>query len=173
MMVWVYIFCHIIFSGVFTACALSGTVYGVILSFTGLACLCSCCYRSKLRAQYDLEESPCVDCLVHFCCETCALCQEYRELKNRGFDMGIGMTCNFLVNHICISFISFSFPYFWSFPNYLVKKTIFFFFLFFFLWKIRFCLFSGYIYIWLSLALTCFWVLKVNCFEPVLILTLK
>jgi hypothetical protein len=31
-----------------------------------------------------------VDCLVHFCCETCALSQEYRELKNRGFDMGIG-----------------------------------------------------------------------------------
>jgi Cys-rich protein (TIGR01571 family) len=127
-MVWVYIFCHIIFSGVFTACALSGTVYGVILSFTGLACLCSCFYRSKLRAQYDLDESPCVDCLVHFCCETCALCQEYRELKNRGFDMGIGMTYSFLVNHICISFISFSFPYFWSFPNYLVKKTLVFFF---------------------------------------------
>jgi hypothetical protein len=37
-----------------------------------------------------LEEAPCVDCLVHFCCETCALSQEYRELKNRGFDMGIG-----------------------------------------------------------------------------------
>jgi Cys-rich protein (TIGR01571 family) len=69
-------------------------------------------YRSKLRGQYDLDESPCVDCLVHFCCETCALCQEYRELKNCGFDMGIGMTYSFLVNHICISFISFSFPYF-------------------------------------------------------------
>jgi Cys-rich protein (TIGR01571 family) len=123
MMVWVYIFCHIIFSGVFAACALSGTIYGVILSFTGLACLYSCFYRSKLRAQHDLNESPCVDCLVHFCCETCALCQEYRELKNRGFDMGIGMTYSFLVNQICISF---SFPYFWSFPNYLVKKTLFF-----------------------------------------------
>ncbi|XP_062175942.1 protein PLANT CADMIUM RESISTANCE 2-like isoform X1 [Alnus glutinosa] len=75
-------------------CALSGTIYGVILSFTGLACLYSCFYRSKLRAQHDLNESPCVDCLVHFCCETCALCQEYRELKNRGFDMGIGWEAN-------------------------------------------------------------------------------
>jgi hypothetical protein len=28
--------------------------------------------------------------LVHFFCEPCALCQEYRELRNRGFDMGIG-----------------------------------------------------------------------------------
>jgi len=31
-----------------------------------------------------------MDCLVHFCCETCALCQEYRELKNRGYDLSIG-----------------------------------------------------------------------------------
>jgi hypothetical protein len=57
---------------------------------TGLACLYSCCYRSKLRAQYDLPEAPCMDCLVHFCCETCTLCQEYRELKNRGYDLSIG-----------------------------------------------------------------------------------
>jgi hypothetical protein len=38
-----------------------------------------------------------MDCLVHFCCETCALCQEYRELKNRGYDMSIGTKlCSFL-----------------------------------------------------------------------------
>jgi len=43
-----------------------------------------------MRAQYDLPEAPCMDCLVHFCCEACALCQEYRELKNRGFDLSIG-----------------------------------------------------------------------------------
>ncbi|KAL5992779.1 Cell number regulator 1 [Asimina triloba] len=61
---------------------------------TGLACLYACCYRSRLRAQYDLQETPCADCLVHFFCETCALCQEYRELKNRGFDMGIGWEAN-------------------------------------------------------------------------------
>ena len=70
-------------------CAESGTVY-TLLCLTGMGCLYSCSYRSRLRAQYDLEESPCVDCLVHFCCEGCALCQEYRELKNRGLDMGIG-----------------------------------------------------------------------------------
>ncbi|XP_062177681.1 cell number regulator 2-like [Alnus glutinosa] len=75
-------------------CALSCVVYGVIQYLTALACLCSCIYRSKLRAQYNLEESPCVDCLVHCCCETCALCQEYRELKNRGFDMWIGWEAN-------------------------------------------------------------------------------
>uniref|UniRef100_A0A6N2M3N0 Uncharacterized protein n=1 Tax=Salix viminalis TaxID=40686 RepID=A0A6N2M3N0_SALVM len=54
-------------------------------------CSClSCFYRSKLRKQYMLEESPCNDCLVHCCCESCALCQEYRELKHRGFDMAAG-----------------------------------------------------------------------------------
>nr|GMD26425.1 protein PLANT CADMIUM RESISTANCE 2-like [Ipomoea batatas] len=43
-----------------------------------------------MREQYMLKESPCGDCLVHCFCESCALCQEYRELKNRGFDMSIG-----------------------------------------------------------------------------------
>ncbi|KAA8536192.1 hypothetical protein F0562_028670 [Nyssa sinensis] len=75
------------------SCAQSGALYGLLL-VTGFACLYSCFYRSKLRGQYDLEEAPCVDCLVHFCCETCALCQEYRELKNRGLDMGIGWEAN-------------------------------------------------------------------------------
>ncbi|XP_047337846.1 cell number regulator 1-like [Impatiens glandulifera] len=74
-------------------CGVSGTFYCMLLA-TGLACLYSCSYRSRLRGQYDLHEAPCVDCLVHFCCETCALCQEYRELKNRGFDMGIGWEAN-------------------------------------------------------------------------------
>lgn len=38
-----------------------------------------------------LEESPCGDCLVHLCCEPCALCQEHRELRIRGFDTSLGM----------------------------------------------------------------------------------
>ncbi|KAJ6748478.1 DUF614 FAMILY PROTEIN-RELATED [Salix purpurea] len=74
-----------------TTCFMSGAVYAILM---GSACLYSCCYRSKLRGQFDLDEAPCVDCLVHFCCETCALTQEYRELKNRGFDMGIGWEAN-------------------------------------------------------------------------------
>ncbi|XP_057957897.1 cell number regulator 1-like isoform X2 [Malania oleifera] len=72
-----------------TACGVSGTIYG-LLGLTGFPCLYSCFYRSRLRGQYDLVEAPCADCLVHLCCEPCSLCQEYRELKNRGFDMGIG-----------------------------------------------------------------------------------
>ncbi|KAF8377534.1 hypothetical protein HHK36_030916 [Tetracentron sinense] len=76
-----------------SSCLVNGRAYGV-LALTGFACLYSCFNRSKLRGQYDLEEAPCADCLVHFCCEPCALCQEYRELKNSGFDIGIGWRAN-------------------------------------------------------------------------------
>ncbi|XP_054777013.1 cell number regulator 1-like isoform X2 [Prosopis cineraria] len=75
------------------SCSSSGLSYG-LLALTGLACLYSCNYRSKMRAQYDLPEAPCMDCLVHFCCEACALCQEYRQLKNYGFDLSIGWEAN-------------------------------------------------------------------------------
>ncbi|KAM2655382.1 hypothetical protein EV1_011027 [Malus domestica] len=41
-----------------------------------------------------LEEKPCNDCCVHFFCHSCALCQEYRELENRGFNVTIGWEQN-------------------------------------------------------------------------------
>ncbi|XP_044983863.1 protein PLANT CADMIUM RESISTANCE 11-like [Hordeum vulgare subsp. vulgare] len=79
-----------------TSCCKSGTAYMLLASATGLgACLYSCGYRSRLREQYGLEEKPCGDCWVHWFCEPCALCQEYRELQNRGFDMALGIyTCS-------------------------------------------------------------------------------
>ncbi|GLT36095.1 hypothetical protein SLA2020_104980 [Shorea laevis] len=73
-----------------TSCVASGALYALIAWFTGCACIYSCFYRSRMRKQYTLQESPCADCLTHFCCERCALCQEYRELKGRGFDMSLG-----------------------------------------------------------------------------------
>lgn len=57
---------------------------------SGLACMYSCFYRSRMRNQYMLAETPYPDWCLHLCCEVCALCQEYRELKNRGFNMNIG-----------------------------------------------------------------------------------
>ncbi|XP_010266903.1 PREDICTED: protein PLANT CADMIUM RESISTANCE 2-like [Nelumbo nucifera] len=76
------------------SCGTSALIYQVMALTTGCACMYSCFYRRKLRQQYLLQESPCDDCLVHFCCEPCALCQEYRELKNRGFNMSIGWHAN-------------------------------------------------------------------------------
>ncbi|GLT26026.1 hypothetical protein SLA2020_011170 [Shorea laevis] len=73
-----------------TSCGVSGAIYALISCLTGCGCIYSFFYRSKLRKQYVLEKSPCADCLVHFCCEPCALCQEYRQLKAHGFDMTLG-----------------------------------------------------------------------------------
>ncbi|KAL0446745.1 UNVERIFIED_CONTAM: protein PLANT CADMIUM RESISTANCE 2 [Sesamum latifolium] len=73
-----------------SSCGASGALYTVIACVTGCPCFYSCFYRSKMRQQYLLHDSPCGDCLVHCFCESCALCQEYRELKIRGFDMSIG-----------------------------------------------------------------------------------
>eukprot|EP01018_Ginkgo_biloba_P038956 Gb_02805 [translate_table: standard] len=49
---------------------------------------------TKLRSEFNLPEDPCGDCLVHCFCEPCALCQEYREFKNRGFDPALGWAGN-------------------------------------------------------------------------------
>jgi Cys-rich protein (TIGR01571 family) len=58
-------------------------------------CMCGSKYsskfRSKLRAQYNLPEEPCSDCCIHRWVPFCAICQEYRELKNRGFDPSKGI----------------------------------------------------------------------------------
>ncbi|PWA93811.1 cell number regulator 10 [Artemisia annua] len=47
-----------------------------------------------MRHQYMLANEPCHDCIIHWCCEPCALCEEYRELRNRGFDMYLGWNGN-------------------------------------------------------------------------------
>ncbi|WOH15592.1 hypothetical protein DCAR_0935134 [Daucus carota subsp. sativus] len=71
-----------------------GRNYAILMYFTCGCCLYSCFARSKLRYMFNLPPSPCgcADCLVHTCCEPCALCQEYRELQSRGFDMAVGGT---------------------------------------------------------------------------------
>ncbi|KAK8522654.1 hypothetical protein V6N13_115613 [Hibiscus sabdariffa] len=72
----------------------NGLFYTVILWSTGLACIYSSFYRSRMRKQYMLAETPYPDWCLHVFCESCALCQEYRELKNRGFNMFIGWDAN-------------------------------------------------------------------------------
>ncbi|KAL3510527.1 hypothetical protein ACH5RR_029928 [Cinchona calisaya] len=77
-----------------TPCVASAGIYGLLCYFTGCACIYSGFYRTRLRKQYMLPESPCSDFLVHCCCECCALCQEHRHLKNQGFDMSTGWRGN-------------------------------------------------------------------------------
>ncbi|XP_020255215.1 cell number regulator 2-like [Asparagus officinalis] len=73
-----------------TTCEVSAVLYAIICCLTGCHWILSCFYRKKIRNIFFLEDSPCPDCLLHFCCDTCALCQEYRELKNRGLDANLG-----------------------------------------------------------------------------------
>ncbi|KAM7462635.1 hypothetical protein LguiA_030756 [Lonicera macranthoides] len=76
------------------ACLATGVTYTLLALVTGCGWIYSCCYRSRMRNQYKLPASPCPDCLVHFCCESCALCQEYRELQHHGFNMSAGWEGN-------------------------------------------------------------------------------
>ncbi|KAJ6749279.1 PROTEIN PLANT CADMIUM RESISTANCE 4-RELATED [Salix purpurea] len=77
-----------------STCATNGMMYGLVASCFGMPCLLSCGYRSKLRAKYGLIEDPAPDWLTHCIFEWCALCQEYRELNNRGLDPSIGWQGN-------------------------------------------------------------------------------
>ncbi|KAJ6672560.1 DUF614 FAMILY PROTEIN-RELATED [Salix viminalis] len=77
-----------------STCATNGMMYGLVASCIGMPCLLSCGYRSKLRAKYGLIEDPAPDWLTHGLLEWCALCQEYRELNNRGLDPAIGWQGN-------------------------------------------------------------------------------
>lgn len=77
-----------------TSCGTSGALYTLLACLTGCQWIYSCTYRAKMRAQLGLPEAPCCDCCVHFCCDACALCQQYRELKARGVDPALGWDIN-------------------------------------------------------------------------------
>ncbi|KMT13131.1 hypothetical protein BVRB_4g086730 isoform A [Beta vulgaris subsp. vulgaris] len=73
-----------------SSCGVNGTLFTLLLCFTGFQWIYSCTYRSKMKAQYGIPENCCEDCCIHFCCECCALCQEYRELEHRGYNLALG-----------------------------------------------------------------------------------
>ncbi|KAL9271243.1 Cell number regulator 10-like protein [Drosera capensis] len=77
-----------------TSCGVSGALYSVLCCLVGCQWVYTCTYRSKLRQQYGLPAGNCNDCCTHFWCEPCALCQEYRELQNRGFEPSLGWEGN-------------------------------------------------------------------------------
>ncbi|KAI9128719.1 hypothetical protein K1719_000202 [Acacia pycnantha] len=76
-----------------TACAFAGkTRY--LLSYIGCKCFYTFKYRGKLRGLFNLPEDPYNDFCVHCLFGSCAICQEYRELKNRGHDPFLGWSGN-------------------------------------------------------------------------------
>ncbi|XP_031271751.1 protein PLANT CADMIUM RESISTANCE 2-like [Pistacia vera] len=72
-----------------SSCFAIGALY-LLLHCTRCGWIFNFFYRHKMREQYNLEGSNCGDFCMSCFCEYCAICQEYRELKNRGFDMSIG-----------------------------------------------------------------------------------
>ncbi|KAK1404561.1 protein PLANT CADMIUM RESISTANCE 10 [Heracleum sosnowskyi] len=72
----------ILWSLVNTVCCL--LTEGVLLGLPGCLIACYACgYRRELRTKYNLQEAPCGDFVTHFFCHLCALCQEYREIRER------------------------------------------------------------------------------------------
>ncbi|KQK16790.1 cell number regulator 2 [Brachypodium distachyon] len=84
-----------------TSGSASAVLYGFVASVTGclMHWMYSCFNRNKMRAQYGLHGNPLLDGLAHCAMEPCALCQEYRELKNRGFVVEIGWQANMERRH--------------------------------------------------------------------------
>eukprot|EP00897_Mesotaenium_endlicherianum_P010233 jgi/Mesen1/9238/ME000006S09233 len=66
-------------------CMLAGVLW-TLLAHVGVACLYSFQHRRRISGKYNLPGSACGDCLLHCCCTCCAISQENRELKNRGWD---------------------------------------------------------------------------------------
>ncbi|XVF00410.1 hypothetical protein REPUB_Repub03eG0283400 [Reevesia pubescens] len=60
---------------------------GLLLPLPGCFVSCYACgYRRALRSTYNLQEAPCGDFVTHFFCHLCAICQEYREIRDRAGD---------------------------------------------------------------------------------------
>ncbi|MQL98398.1 hypothetical protein Taro_031112 [Colocasia esculenta] len=57
---------------------------GILLGLPGSIVACYACgYRRALRSKYNLQEAPCGDLATHLFCHLCAICQEYREIRER------------------------------------------------------------------------------------------
>ncbi|KAF3947023.1 hypothetical protein CMV_026788 [Castanea mollissima] len=62
---------------------------GIFFGFPGCFVACYACgYRQALRSKYNLQEAPCGDFVTHFFCHLCAICQEYREIRERSGNSG-------------------------------------------------------------------------------------
>uniref|UniRef100_A0A0D3CFR3 Uncharacterized protein n=1 Tax=Brassica oleracea var. oleracea TaxID=109376 RepID=A0A0D3CFR3_BRAOL len=97
-------------------CVMSGMLYVLICCLFWTPCVYSCTFWAKIRSKFGLPDAPAPNWITraglegkppklrirasklvgpalwitHCFCEYCALCQEYRELKNRGLDPSIG-----------------------------------------------------------------------------------
>ncbi|XP_047323809.1 protein PLANT CADMIUM RESISTANCE 12-like [Impatiens glandulifera] len=83
---------HVIDRGTIS-CFAAGAIYAALI-YAGCNSMYGCTYRAKLRGYFSLPEAPLPDGIVHCICFFCALCQDYRELKNRGIDPSVSWEAN-------------------------------------------------------------------------------
>ncbi|XP_058732528.1 protein PLANT CADMIUM RESISTANCE 3-like [Vicia villosa] len=76
------------------SCCVQGTIFCLLGGFSPFVSLYSCIYRTKLREQYGIEGNRCKDCIASCLCPRFSICQEYRELQARGFDVSAGWKGN-------------------------------------------------------------------------------
>ncbi|KAJ4710030.1 PLANT CADMIUM RESISTANCE 2 [Melia azedarach] len=72
-----------------SSCFAIGCIY-YLMHWTRCGALYTCTYRARMRKEYNLAGDNCTDCFTSCFCEYCVICQQYRELKNRGFDLSAG-----------------------------------------------------------------------------------
>nr|GMD17011.1 protein PLANT CADMIUM RESISTANCE 7-like [Ipomoea batatas] len=77
-----------------TSCLEATIIHGLLLYLFIAPSIYTCLNRSKLRKRFKLKGNNFTDCLTHTFCCFCALCQEYRELYNQGYDPAIGWLKN-------------------------------------------------------------------------------
>jgi Cys-rich protein (TIGR01571 family) len=82
--------------GFFCPCVLVGEIHERMghdflsfccLNFFGNHMGLGCARRGIIRAAYNLQETPCGDCLAVTCCGPCAMIQEYHQLNKKSFPL--------------------------------------------------------------------------------------
>lgn len=58
-------------------------IYCLAGSFGFYSCYSTFVTRKKLRQKHGMNENIPLDCLSHWCCPLCAICQDYSEAKQR------------------------------------------------------------------------------------------
>lgn len=67
-------------------CVVQSAVNALGFPGGGFLCFCpcySCTFRKKLRERYNIVDQPGMDCVCHYFCHPCVLCQEHVELQKR------------------------------------------------------------------------------------------
>lgn len=69
---------------------MASLIYGMMMPVLFAEWILGSNNRTKLRRSFNLVEAPYTDAISHIFCPYCSLCQEFRELDNRGLNPALG-----------------------------------------------------------------------------------